>query len=144
MAKQKRQKLPMPPLGTWLGPVALGWLIPGGGHFLLKRYGRAALLALSITLMFLTGLMMRGAMFHPDTGGAGDRPDLLTTLINVGGFIGDVASGILYLLATWLGYDQPDTAGHVHDYGTKFLVTAGLLNILAMVDAFEIAAGRKS
>jgi Family of unknown function (DUF6677) len=44
----------------------------------------------------------------------------------------------------WLGYNQPDVAGAVHDYGTKFLVTAGLLNILAMVDAFEIAAGRKN
>jgi hypothetical protein len=43
----------------------------------------------------------------------------------------------------WLGYSQPDQAGHVHDYGTKFLVTAGLLNILAMVDAYEIAARRK-
>jgi hypothetical protein len=54
-----------------------------------------------------------------------------------------VASGVLYLLSVWLGYNQPDTAGAVHDYGTKFLVVAGLLNILAMVDAFEIAAGRK-
>lgn len=52
--------------------------------------------------------------------------------------------GILYFLTVWLGYTQPDVAGHVHDYGTKFLVAAGLLNVLAMVDAFEIAAGRKS
>ena len=43
----------------------------------------------------------------------------------------------------WLGYAQPDMAGHVHDYGTKFLVAAGLLNLLGMVDAFEIATGRK-
>ena len=42
-----------------------------------------------------------------------------------------------------MSHNQPDVAGHVHDYGTKFLVTAGLLNILAMVDAYEIAAGRK-
>ena len=62
---------------------------------------------------------------------------------NTGGFIGDLCSGILYLLSVWLGYNQPDVAGHVHDYGTKFLVTAGLLNVLAMVDVFEIAAGRK-
>ena len=48
------------------------------------------------------------------------------------------------LLTTWLGYSQPDVAGHVHDYGTKFLVAAGLLNVLAMVDAYEIAAERKS
>jgi hypothetical protein len=91
----------------------------------------------SITGMFLCGLMMRGAMFQPQSG------DILTVLINTGGFIGDVASGILYLLSSWLGYAQPDMAGHVHDYGTKFLVTAGLLNILAMVDTFEIASGRK-
>jgi len=128
----------MPPLRVWAGPVALGWLIPGGGHFLLKRNGRGALLLLSITLMFLCGLMMRGAMFQPQTG------DLLTILINVGGFFGDLASGLPYLVSTWLGYNQPDIAGPVHDYGTKFLVTAGLLNILAMVDAFEIAARRKN
>jgi hypothetical protein len=117
--------------------VALGWLVPGGGHFLLKRPGRGALLLASVTGMFVCGLMMRGAMFQPASG------DLLTILINTGGFVGDVCSGILYLLSVWLGYNQPDVAGHVHDYGTKFLVTAGLLNILAMVDAFEIAAGRK-
>ena len=128
----------MPPIGAWAPAVALGWLIPGGGHFLLKRTGRGALLLLSVTSMFVVGLMMRGAMFQPQSG------DLLTTLINTGGFIGDVCSGILYLLSVWLGYSQPDVAGAVHDYGTKFLVTAGLLNILAMVDAFEIAAGRKS
>jgi hypothetical protein len=127
----------MPPLTAWLAPVALGWLVPGGGHFLLKRPGRGVLLLLSVASMFLCGLMMRGMMFQPETG------DLLTTLINTGGFIGDACGGIFYLLSVWLGYNQPDTPGHVHDYGTKFLVTAGLLNILAMVDAYEIAAGRK-
>ena len=137
MSKEKEEKQPMAPIGVWAPAVALGWLIPGGGHFLLKRTGRGALLLLSVTGMFLCGLMMRGAMFHPQSG------DLLTTLINTGGFIGDLSSGILYLLSVWLGYSQPDTAGHVHDYGTKFLVTAGLLNILAIVDAFEIASGRK-
>jgi hypothetical protein len=136
MAK-KEPKEPMPPLGVWMPPVVLGWLVPGGGHFLLKRSGRGLLLLLSVTLMFLAGLMMRGAMFQPQSG------DLLTILINYGGFVGDLASGILYLAASWLGYNQPDVAGHVHDYGTKFLVTAGLLNVLAMIDAFEIAAGRK-
>jgi hypothetical protein len=137
MAKEKEQKQPMPPLGAWVPAVALGWLIPGGGHFLLKRNGRGALLLVSITLMFVCGLMMQGAMFQPQSG------DLLTTLINTGGFIGNLCAGILYLLSVWFGYNQPDMAGHVHDYGTKFLVTAGLLNVLAMVDVYEIAAGRK-
>ena len=138
MAKEKEQKQPMAPVTAWAPAVALGWIVPGGGHFLLKRHGRGALLCAAVTGMFLCGLMMQGAMFQPQTG------DLLTTLINTGGFIGDLCSGILYLLSVWLGYSQPDVAGHVHDYGTKFLVTAGLLNILAMVDAFEIAVGRKS
>lgn len=140
MAKKEPRppKPPLPPLGVWLPPVALAWLVPGGGHFLLKRSGRGLLLAFAITGMFVCGLLMRGAMFKPETG------DLLTTLINVGGYIGDICAGILYLLTAWLGYNQPDMAGHVHDYGTKFLVTAGLLNVLAMVDAFEIAAGRKN
>lgn len=136
--KEKETKQPLPPVGVWAPAVALGWLIPGAGHLLLKRTGRGVLLLVSVTGMFLCGLMMRGAMFQPQTG------DLLTTLINTGGFVGDISSGLLYLLSVWLGYNQPDMAGAVHDYGTKFLVTAGLLNVLAMVDAFEIAAGRKN
>src|ERR1051326_4933692 len=137
MTKEIEERQPLPAVGAWAPAVALAWLVPGGGHFLLKRTGRGLLLLVSVTVMFLFGLMMRGAMFQPQSG------DLLTTLINTGGFIGDLCSGILYLLSVWLGYNQPDVAGHVHDYGTKFLVTAGLLNLLAMVDVFEIAAGRK-
>jgi TM2 domain-containing membrane protein YozV len=137
MAKENEEKQARPPVSAWAPAVALGWLVPGGGHFLLRRNGRGALLAVAVTGMFLCGLMMRGAMFQPQSG------DLLTVLINCGGFLGDVCSGILYLLSVWLGYNQADVPGHVHDYGTKFLVTAGLLNVLAMVDAFEIAAGRK-
>jgi TM2 domain-containing membrane protein YozV len=123
--------------GKWLPAVVLAWIIPGGGHFLLKRPGRGGLIAASVAAMFLLGLMMRGALFSPQGG------DLLTTVIYYGGFIGDLMSGLLYFVTVWLGYAQPDVAGHVHDYGTKFLVAAGLLNVLAMVDAFEIATGKK-
>jgi len=122
---------------SWLPAVALGWFLPGGGHFLLGRRLRGGLLALSVVVMFLLGLTMRGAMFEPQRG------DLLTTLIYCGGFLGNVASGVLYLLATMLGYAEVDRAGHVYDYGTKFLVGAGLLNVMAMVDAYEIATGKK-
>ncbi len=129
---------PFPPLRVWAAPVALAWLIPGAGHLLLRKRGRGLLLLVSISLLFFFGLAMRGAMFHLESG------DLLTTLINYGGFVGDLASGALYILSVMLGYNQPDLPGAVHDYGTKFLVCAGLLNILAMVDVFEIASGRKS
>ncbi len=126
-----------PPVTKWVPAVALAWLIPGGGHFLLKRPVRGGLLAASVAATFLLGLMMRGALFQPQTG------DLLTTVIYCGGFFGNLMSGILYIFTAWFGYSQPDVAGHVHDYGTKFLVAAGLLNVLAMVDVFEIATGKK-
>ncbi len=122
---------------NWVPVVALAWLIPGGGHFLLKRTSRGVILAVSVIMIFLLGLMMRGTLFQPQSG------DLLTMVIYYGGFIGDLLAGVLYLLTVWLGYSQPDMAGHVHDYGTKFLVAAGLLNLLAMVDAWEIATGKK-
>lgn len=122
---------------NWLAAIVTAWIIPGAGHLLLKRPGRGALIAVSVTLMYLLGLMMRGALFSPQSG------DLLTTVIYYGGFIGNLLSGILYFLTVWLGYAQVDVAGHVHDYGTKFLVAAGLLNLLGMVDAFEIATRRK-
>jgi TM2 domain-containing membrane protein YozV len=128
----------MPPLNVWLLPVLAGWIVPGAGHFMLKKTGRGALLFAAVLLMFLFGLSMSGMMFTPEKGA-----DLLTSVINYGGFVCNLAAGGMYLLATMFGYSQPDMPGDVHDYGTKFLVTAGLLNILAMVDAYEIAAGKK-
>ena len=64
---------------------------------LLKRPGRGALIAASVTSMYLLGLMMRGALFSPQTG------DLLTTVIYCGGFVGNLLSGILYFLTRVAG-----------------------------------------
>ena len=126
------------PIGSWLPALLAGWIIPGAGHFILKRPGRGILIFISVTAMFLIGLMMRGPMFEPQGG------DLLTTLIYYGGFLSHIATGAMYFITIALGYHQPDVAGHVYDYGSKFLVGAGLLNILAMVDVHEIGTGRKS
>jgi uncharacterized protein DUF6677 len=125
------------PVSTWILPVLAAWVVPGGGHFLQKKTGRGVLILASVGLMFLFGMFMRGMMFTPERG------DILTTLINYGGFVCDLASGVFYFAAAMFGYAAPDMAGDVHDYGTKFLVTAGLLNILSMVDSYEIAIGKK-
>jgi hypothetical protein len=125
------------PVSAWILPVLAAWVVPGGGHFLQKKTGRGALLLASIGLMFLFGMFMRGMMFSPEKG------DILTTMINYGGFVCDMASGVFYFAAAMFGYSAPDMPGAVHDYGTKFLVTAGLLNILAIVDSYEIAIGKK-
>lgn len=124
-------------IGKWLPLVGVAWLVPGAGHLLLKKNIRGILLFACVLIAYLAGLLMRGALFSPQTG------DLFTTLIYCGGFLGNVASGIFYLLSVWMGYNQPDVAGHVHDYGTKFLVAAGLMNVLAMVDVYELATGKK-
>ena len=136
-ANQTKTRAPSPPLEKWLTPVVLGWLIPGGGHLYLKRRLHGGLLMFSVAGMFLFGLMMRGRMFTPESDTA------FNMIITYGGYIGDLASGLLYFLASWLGYEEPYLASPVADYGTKFLVCAGLLNILAMVDAYEIAVGEK-
>ena len=117
--------------------VAIAWLLPGAGHFLLARRGRGAIVFATVLVTFAAGLLMHGPMFQPKGG------EVLSTLIQYGGFIGDLASGLLYLLTVWLGYAQPDVAGHGPDYGSKLIVAAGLLNILAMVDAYEIATSQK-
>lgn len=121
-----------------LGAVFLAWLIPGAGHFMLRRNIRGLLVLASVTVMFLIGVMMRGPLFQPQGG------DMLTTIIYYGGFLAHIATGAIYFVAVALGYNQPDVAGHMFDYGSKFLVGAGLLNVLAMVDAWEIATGKKS
>ncbi len=92
----------------------------------------------TVVVAFTLGILMHGPMFQ-----LGSVGDLLSRLIQYGGFLGDVASGLPYFIAVWCGYSQPDQAGHVFDYGSKFLVCAGLLNILAMVDAYEIATRQK-
>ncbi len=118
--------------------VFLAWLIPGSGHFLLGRRGRGTILFVAVLAAFVIGVLMRGPMFQLTLTG-----DLLSRLIQWGGFLGDLATGLVYFVSVWLGYGPPDQAGHTPDYGSKFIVAAGLLNILAMVDAYEIATRQK-
>jgi hypothetical protein len=77
-------------------------------------------------------------MFEPTATG-----DVLSRLIQAAGFVGDLASGLFYFIAVGLGYWPPDQPTHMSDYGSKFLVAAGILNVLAMVDAYEIATRQK-
>ena len=126
-----------PARSPWLN-VFLAWLIPGSGHFLLGRRWRAVIVFATVLLPFILGLLMRGPMFQPTSAG-----DVLSRAIQWGGLIADLANGLPYFLAVWFGYAPPDVATHTCDYGSKLLVAAGLLNILAVVDAYEIATGQK-
>lgn len=111
----------------------VGWLIPGGGHLLLKRYGRGVLLLLSVVAMFLIGLGMQGRIYQPN---GGDILDIL-------GFVGDVGAGALYFLARIMDWGNVMAANAAADYGKTFLIVAGLLNFIAAADAHHIALGKK-
>jgi len=110
-----------------------GWLVPGAGHALLGKWVRAMLLMASIVGMFAIGIALQGKVYTPNTG---EPLDML-------GFAGDLGSGLLYFLARLLGWGQAPVLVAVADYGTKFVVVAGLLNIVAAVDAHSLASGRK-
>jgi hypothetical protein len=111
----------------------VGWLIPGGGHLLLRRYGRGILLLISVTAMFLIGLGMQGRIYQPN---GGDILDIL-------GFVGDVGAGILYFLSRIMDWGNVMAANAVADYGKTFLIVSGLLNFIAAADAHHIALGKK-
>lgn len=110
-----------------------GWLVPGAGHFLLRKPVRGALLSLSIITMFGVGLALQGKIYAPNTG------DLLDIL----GFIGQLGTGLLYLVAKLGDWGQTSVTIALGDYGTKFIVVAGLLNIVSAIDAHSLANGRK-
>lgn len=110
-----------------------GWLVPGAGHFLLKKWIRGTLLLISIVSMFALGIALKGKIYSPNTG------DLLDIL----NFAGDLGNGLMYVLARALDLGQSSVQIAVADYGTKFMVVAGLLNVIAAVDAHSLATGRK-
>jgi hypothetical protein len=116
-----------------VAPV-LGWLIPGVGHLIQKKWSRGFLLMFAVGLMFLLGLAMGGKIYKPN---AGDLLDML-------GFVGDAGAGGLYLISRLMDLGLAPVAYATADYGTKFIVIAGLLNVMSLVDAYHIAMGRKN
>jgi hypothetical protein len=113
---------------------ALGWLIPGAGHIIQRRWIRGLLLLVSITSLFVVGLMMQGRIYRPN---GGDILDML-------GFVGDIGAGGLYVVTRAMDWGQGAIAHATADYGTKFMIVAGLLNLIAVADAYHIAIGKKS
>ncbi len=117
-----------------IAPVVAAWLIPGGGHFWQRRWGRGALLLVSIGAMFLLGVAMGGRLFKL----------VPSNIVETLGFLSDICSGLLFLAAKFVGYDRPEVASPIADFGTKFILVAGLLNVLGILDAYDIAIGKKT
>src|SRR5450432_134292 len=133
ISKQAGSQAAMPSTMSVLAP-AIAWLIPGAGHLFQKRWIRGFLLMASVGTMFILGLLMQGRIYKPN---GGDILDIL-------GFVGDVGSGGLYIVSSVLGMGQAIVAHATADYGTKFMIVAGLLNFISVADAYHIAIGKKS
>ncbi len=108
-------------------------LVPGLGHAVLRKWDRALVFFLAITLMFSIGIGLKGRVFGPDF------TDLFSTLK----FLADVGAGLLYVFARLQGLGPGEPTAYTYDFGNLFLYSAGLLNMLVVVDAFDIAKGRK-
>src|SRR6186713_280461 len=113
-----------------------GLLVPGLGHLLLGRWGRGALLLVSVLLMFTLGLAMHGALAPPPVPGEFVSFKTLNAFANAG-------TGLAYMIALKTGQGVGIPTSQTADYGWLFLVVAGLLNYLIVFDAFDIARGRK-
>jgi hypothetical protein len=134
MANEKTVVTAVPQSGMMpvIAPLA-GWLVPGLGHLIQKRFVRGALLFVSVSLMFISGLGMQGKVYPFNLG------DLLDML----GFVGDFGNGLYYFIARSMDWGNGAIFRATADYGTKFIVCAGLLNVIAAIDAHHIAIGKK-
>lgn len=117
--------------------------MPGAGHLLQGYWLRAILLGGSVWICFICGFLMGGHLFRFTGGGEG-----FTSILQIPPMIGNLGTGLLYIVCWLLGIgfaNEPEQAAlATFEYGWTLLIIAGLLNYLSMLDAFDIAAGRKS
>ena len=133
-SQQISQRIPGERSSMPMLALLLGWLIPGAGHILLGKYIRGGLLFVSIVGMFLVGLGLQGKIYSPNTG----------EILDILGFAGQLGLGLIFALAHVFGWGATSVTITLGDWGTKFIVVAGLLNLVAAVDAHSLANGRKA
>ena len=109
------------------------WAVPGAGHLWLGRRGKGLVFLVALPLMFTIGLAIRGRLFPFDLS------DPLVALAAVA----DLGIGLTYVIAGVLGFGGGDVRAVTYEYGNAFLIVAGLLNLLVIIDAYDIALGRK-
>jgi hypothetical protein len=110
----------------------LAWAVPGAAHLWLGRQKGLVFLTV-LPAMFVVGLWLEGRLFPFVV----DQP--LVALASVA----DAGVGAVYVAARALGYGDGEVTAWTHEYGNTFLVVAGLLNVLVVLDAFDVALGRK-
>jgi hypothetical protein len=116
----------------------VSWLIPGGGYFLIGRIRRGLIVGGMIWLMFIIAIISGGAYYPGLTFNEGQLLYLLNIFARLGNGLGAVFSFMLNM-----NPPVDVAAKYTFEYGGRFLEVAGLLNFLAIIDVFDISAGRK-
>lgn len=123
------------PRARWaLGIGIAGWLLPGLGHALQRMWARALVIFFAVGVLVYVGASMRGNVFTANGADAFDRL----------GYFADLGAGSFYFVARMLERYGADVSHSGGDYGTRLLATAGVLNLLAALHAYEAARGRKA
>jgi hypothetical protein len=118
----------------WLVLLCLAaWAVPGAGHLWLGRRSKGLIFLVALPLMFALGLGLHGRLFPFD---------MSEWLVGLAA-IADVGIGIPYFIAGALGYGGGDVRAVTYEYGNAFLIVAGLLNLLVVIDAYDVGVGRK-
>ena len=112
---------------------AAAWAVPGAGHLWLGRVEKGVIFLIALPLMFAIGLWLEGRLFPFE---------LTQPLVALAAFA-DIGSGVPYFVAKAMGFGAGDVIAQTFEYGNAFLIVAGLLNMLVVLDAFDIAEGRK-
>lgn len=113
--------------------IIAAWIVPGLGHLLLKRWGRAVIVFLCVAGLALAGYALRGRVYSIRGG------DMFSIL----GDLAEVGMGAMYFISRAFEPHGPDTARVVGDFGTRFLAIAGLLNFLCVLDVWSVAREQK-
>jgi hypothetical protein len=121
-----------PPGGLVLLCLA-AWAIPGAGHLWQGQRSKGFIFLVALPLMFAIGLAVQGRLFPFD---------LSEPLVGLAA-VADVGIGIPYFLANAFGLGVGEVRAVTYEYGNAFLIVSGLLNLLVVIDAYDIALGRK-
>jgi hypothetical protein len=109
------------------------WAMPGAGHLWLGRRQKGLVFLLALPVMFLIGLLLQGRIF------SFDLSEPLVALAAVA----DIGCGLPWIVARVVGAGGGTVTAATYEYGNCFLIVSGLLNSLVVLDAFDIAMGRK-
>jgi uncharacterized protein DUF6677 len=112
---------------------AAAWAVPGLGHLWLGRRQKGIVFLVAVPLMFVFGLWLEGRLF----------PFQISEPLVALAFIADLGIGLPYFIAKSIGAGAGRVVAITYEYGNAFVIVAGLLNMLVVLDAFDISKGRK-